>query len=136
MKQRVAIARALCNKPRVLLMDEPFGALDAQTRSRMQIDLKDIWRNMDITIVFITHDLDEAVFMADRIVVLSQQGRILQSIEVPLEQPRMPDTHPDVQFDPRFIATRRLIDAMIHPKSAVVERLPIPRMTEPGDEIA
>src|SRR5262249_40208584 len=87
MKQRVAAARGRGTKPRVWPRDEPFGALDAQTRARMQIDLKDIWRNMDITIVFITHDLDEAVFMADRIVVLSQQGRIAKIIEVPLEQP-------------------------------------------------
>ena len=75
MKQRVAIARALANQPRVLLMDEPFGALDAQTRAQMQAYLQQIWMNVDVTIVFITHDLDEAVFMADRIILLSSHSR-------------------------------------------------------------
>ena len=67
MKQRAAIARALANRPRMLLMDEPFGALDAQTRCQMQSYLLQIWRQVDITILFITHDLDEAVYLADRI---------------------------------------------------------------------
>ena len=70
MKQRVAIARALANRPRILLMDEPFGALDAQTRARCSRYLLQIWKQVDITIVFITHDLDEAIYLADRILVL------------------------------------------------------------------
>ena len=70
MKQRVAIARALANQLRILLMDEPFGALDAQTRAKMQAYLLEIWKNIDITILFITHDLDEAIYLADRILVL------------------------------------------------------------------
>jgi len=76
MKQRVAIARALAARPRILLMDEPFGALDAQTRAKMQSYLLEIWRNIDITIVFITHDLDEAIFLADRILGLTDVIRM------------------------------------------------------------
>lgn len=99
MKQRVAIARALAIQPRVLLMDEPFSALDERTRSRMQAHLIDIWRKIDITIVFITHDLSEAMLLADRILVLqSNPGRVADLMEVPalpgqrdLEAPAMRD---------------------------------------------
>ena len=70
MKQRVAIARALANEPRILIMDEPFGALDAQTRAQMQAYLLQIWKNVDVTILFITHDLEEAAYLSDRILVL------------------------------------------------------------------
>ena len=84
MKQRVAIARALANRPRILLMDEPFGALDAQTRAQMQSYLLQIWRNVDVTIVFITHDLDEAIYLSDRILVLDPHpGRFREMVEVP-----------------------------------------------------
>jgi NitT/TauT family transport system ATP-binding protein len=132
MKQRVAIARALANQPRVLLMDEPFGALDAQTRAQMQSHLKQIWMNVDVTILFITHDLDEAVYMADRIVLLSARpGRIAEIIEVPILQPRTPE----VQLDPRFIATRMRLDELIHPKKSAPDKLPITRLTQPGDEV-
>jgi NitT/TauT family transport system ATP-binding protein len=134
MKQRVAIARTLANQPRIVLMDEPFGALDAQTRCDMQAYLKQIWMNVDVTILFITHDLDEAIYLADRIVVLhAHPGRLAEIIEVPLPQPRSPE-----QFiDPRFLATRKRLDELIHPPRAHSEedRLPITRMTAVGDEV-
>jgi NitT/TauT family transport system ATP-binding protein len=112
MRQRVAIARALVNRPRILLMDEPFGALDAQTRSRMQAHLLDIWRNIDITILFITHDLDEAIYLADRILVLkAHPGEVQELIEVPVPRPRSP-----AQFTAdEFVATRTRLESLIHP---------------------
>ncbi|WP_269502656.1 ABC transporter ATP-binding protein [Burkholderia sp. IMCC1007] len=115
MKQRVAIARALANRPRILLMDEPFGALDAQTRARMQTHLLDIWRNIDVTILFITHDLDEAIFLADRILVLkANPGGVQELIEVPVPRPR---DYSQVNT-PEFVATKARLEALIHPKEA------------------
>jgi NitT/TauT family transport system ATP-binding protein len=133
MKQRVAIARALANQPRVLLMDEPFGALDAQTRAQMQEYLRQIWMNVDVTVLFITHDLDEAIYLADRIVVLNAHpGRIAEIIEVPLPQPRTPD----VLFDPRFHSIRNRLDELIHPcREQALDKLPITRMTAPDDDV-
>ena len=110
MKQRVAIARALANKPRILLMDEPFGALDAQTRTTMQSYLQQIWMNVEITIVFITHDLDEAIYLADRIIVLdAHPGRVAEIIDVPVPRPRVLDH----LLHPRFLAVRRHLDQLI-----------------------
>lgn len=89
MKQRVALARVLILKPRVLLMDEPFGALDAQTREEMQNLLLGIWRELGHTILFVTHDISEAVTLADRILMLGKNpGRIVKDIAVPLPRPR------------------------------------------------
>lgn len=118
MKQRVAIARALVNQPRILLMDEPFGALDAQTRAKMQAHLLEIWRNIDITILFITHDLDEAIYLADRILVLkANPGGVEELIEVPVPRPRAPS-----QFaSPEFLATKSRLEALIHPAEPIVE---------------
>ena len=83
MQQRVAIARALAPGPKVLLMDEPFAALDAQTRSLMQRHLLEIWRNLNITVVFITHDLEEAVLLADRVLVLAPNpGRLVARLDI------------------------------------------------------
>jgi NitT/TauT family transport system ATP-binding protein len=111
MKQRVAIVRALANQPRILLMDEPFGALDAQTRCRMQAHLLEIWRKIDITIVFITHDLDEAIFLADRILVLSAHpGEVRELIEVPVPRPRGATQ----LISPAFLATKARLEELIH----------------------
>ncbi len=112
MQQRVAIARALANKPKVLLMDEPFGALDAQTRAKMQAYLLQIWEKIDITIIFITHDLDEAVYLSDRILVLkANPGEIQEIVEVPVPRPRSAS-----QFlSPQFLATKIHLEELIHP---------------------
>jgi NitT/TauT family transport system ATP-binding protein len=133
MKQRVAIARALANRPRILLMDEPFGALDAQTRAQMQSYLLQIWKQVDITIVFITHDLDEAVYLADRVLVLdAHPGRFRELMEVPVPRPRTRE-----QFlSPAFIAARQHLEDLIHPATTGdTEVLPLGRMTVVGDDV-
>jgi NitT/TauT family transport system ATP-binding protein len=113
MRQRVAIARALVNQPRILLMDEPFGALDAMTRARMQAHLLDIWRNIDITVLFITHDLDEAIFLADRILVLkAHPGEVQEMIEVAVPRPRAAASF----TSPEFLATKARLEELIHPE--------------------
>jgi NitT/TauT family transport system ATP-binding protein len=133
MKQRVAIARALANRPRILIMDEPFGALDAQTRAQMQSYLLQIWKQVDVTIVFVTHDLDEAVFLADRILVMGcNPGRILEVVEVPVPRPR------DLEqcTSPLFLATRKHLEALIHrDRPMVADKLPAVRMTVVGDDV-
>jgi NitT/TauT family transport system ATP-binding protein len=131
MKQRVAIARALVNEPKVLIMDEPFGALDPYTRQKMQKHLLDLWRNIDITIVFITHDMDEAVLLSDRIVVLkANPGEVQEIIEVPLARPRSPD----IVTDSHFLQLKARINSIVHNPQPVIDPaltdMPdIPRMT-------
>ena len=89
MRQRVAVARALAIEPSILLMDEPFGALDAQTRNRMQHQLLHIWEKTQKTILFVTHSVDEAVFLADRIVVMTHRpGKIKEIVTIPGTLPR------------------------------------------------
>src|SRR5579885_3858785 len=116
MKQRVGIARALAIDPKVLLMDEPFGALDAQTRETLQAELLDVHARTKKTVIFVTHDLDEAVLIADRIVVM-KQGRLQEIMNVPLGRPR-----PDlglVRGTPEFADTRYKVWKALHDEATV-----------------
>ncbi len=111
MMQRVALARALANDPEILLMDEPFGALDSQTRSLMQELLLQIWEHSHKTVLFITHDIDEAILLGDRVhVMTARPGRIKERVEIDLARPRQVD----VLTSPEFIAIKRRIMALIH----------------------
>jgi NitT/TauT family transport system ATP-binding protein len=99
MKQRVAIARALAVEPDVLLMDEPFASLDAQMRTVLQEQLLELWQTDRRTVVFITHSLEEAILLGDRVAVMSARpGRLLESVDVPFERPRSPD----IRLTPKF----------------------------------
>jgi NitT/TauT family transport system ATP-binding protein len=93
MRQRVGIARALTTDPKALLMDEPFGALDAQTRGKLQDELLQIWEQQRTTVLFVTHSIDEALLLADRILVFTPRpGRIAADIKVDLPRPRAPQS--------------------------------------------
>lgn len=99
MQQRVAIARALANTPKVILMDEPFGSLDSQTRSQMQELLTNIWEKEKMTVLFVTHDVSEAVFLSNKIVVLSQRpAQIKKIIDIPFARPRSHSLKTDTEF--------------------------------------
>ena len=105
MQQRVGVVRALANRPDVLLMDEPFASVDAQTRMSLQEELTRIWQSRRPTILFITHDVSEAVFLADRVVVLSQ-GRVLDDIDIDVQRPRV---WGELLDDPRFKGLNALV---------------------------
>src|ERR1700712_4687689 len=112
MKQRVALARTLAYHPAVLLMDEPFGALDAHTRTRLQNDLLNIWERDRKTVLFVTHSVDEAVFLSDKVVVMTRApGRIKEIVEIALPRPRR---RAELLLDPRYqkyvVDIERLID--------------------------
>ncbi|MDI1331538.1 ABC transporter ATP-binding protein [Pseudomonas sp.] len=111
MMQRVAIARALANDPQILLMDEPFGALDSQTRLQMQQLLLRVWGNSKKTVLFVTHDIDEAILLGDRVYVMgARPGRIKQILDVPIERPR----NLDMVMERSFIDMKRKIFGLLH----------------------
>jgi NitT/TauT family transport system ATP-binding protein len=106
MMQRVAIARALANDPEVLLMDEPFGALDSQTRSQMQRLLLQVWEHSQKTVLFVTHDIDEAILLGDRVYVMTKRpGRIKEEIAIAIPHPRSMD----LILNPEFLIIKRRI---------------------------
>jgi len=130
MKQRCAIARAYAVNPSLLLMDEPFGALDALTRVQMQDDLLATWQQERKTVVFITHDVDEAVYLASRVVVMSPRpGRISEIIDVPLPYPR----NEDLRLSPEFAEIRARVWRGVHhrdeatPSATSITSRPTPR---------
>lgn len=111
MMQRVAIARALANDPQILLMDEPFGALDSQTRMQMQQLLLQVWEHSKKTVVFVTHDIDEAILLGDRVYVMgARPGRIKRELDVPMARPR----DMDMVMERDFIAMKREILGLLH----------------------
>jgi NitT/TauT family transport system ATP-binding protein len=117
MMQRVAIARALANDPEILLMDEPFGALDSQTRSLMQELLLDVWEQSHKTVLFITHDIDEAIFLGDRAIVMSARpGRVKLDLAVNLPRPRTLE----MLTSPEFMALKREVSASIREEAMKV----------------
>jgi len=121
MQQRAEIARVLINRPRLLLMDEPFGALDAQTRSKMQELLLDIWTRIRTTVVFVTHDIDEALFLADRVLVMSPRpGRFIEDLRLDFPRPR----HASLLTSPEFVRLKRhCLELLRHEEGRELPRL-------------
>ena len=114
MKQRVGIVRALATGPRILLLDEPFGALDAQTRLIMQQILTNMWQRLKISVLFVTHDIDEAIFLSDRIYVMTARpGSIKAEVAVPLARPRLPA----MTLSSEFLGLRRGLMSLIREES-------------------
>lgn len=127
MQQRVEIARVLINQPHVLLMDEPFGALDAQTRSMMHEILLDIWTKIPTTTLFVMHDIDEALFLADRIIMMSARpGKVIEDIRVPFARPR----HSELVTEFEFVRLKRhFLELLRIPKQSE----PLPRLNPLGE---
>lgn len=110
MQQRVGIARAFAINPNILLMDEPFGALDVQTRDVMQDQLLDIWQADQKTVIFVTHGIEEALYLADRVLVFSPRpAKVLLEMKVPFERPR----HEEIRTSPKFLELRKQISEVL-----------------------
>jgi NitT/TauT family transport system ATP-binding protein len=121
MRQRVGLARALSTGPRLLLMDEPFGALDAQTREDMQGELLRLWEQDKVTVVFITHGVDEAILLSDFVVVMSHRpGTVVEKIKIDLPRPRAGEE--DLRGDPLFADYRRTINHLLRSARATSPR--------------
>ncbi len=119
MKQRVALARVLVLDPRILLMDEPFGALDSQTRELMQEELLEIWGKTGKTVIFITHDIDEAIYLSDRVVVMTARpGKVKEELRIALERPR----RLDVKKTAEYISYRNRIWDLLHVEVIAAQR--------------
>jgi ABC-type nitrate/sulfonate/bicarbonate transport system ATPase subunit len=105
MKQRVAIARALANDPEVLLMDEPFGALDSQTKGQLQEFFHDLWEKTQITVFMITHDIEEAIFLSQRVHIMDKRGKLRETLEIGLSRHR----DLEMKLTPEFLDYKRHI---------------------------
>lgn len=119
MKQRVAIARAYAADPQVLLMDEPFGALDAQTRTQLQTELLETWEREQKTCFFITHDVDEAIILGERVVIMSARpGRIKEIVDIDIPYPRTQET----KMTPRFMELKNKIWSEVYKEYLAVRK--------------
>jgi NitT/TauT family transport system ATP-binding protein len=114
MRRRASLARMLAGSPETLLMDEPFGALDAQLRTELQLELLRLWQGSGQTVVFVTHDIEEALLLGDRVVVLGRVGRILLDREIGLARPRSAD---DLRVDPEFVDLHRELSTALKKES-------------------
>ena len=127
MQQRVAIARAVAYEPHILIMDEPFAAVDAQTRTELEDLVRELWKRLGVTVVFVTHDIDEAVYLGQRVLVLSNRPTVIMEdvvIDLPDERSQI-----ETRADPTFVAHRTHVYELIQQAKRSV---PPPRLTTPS----